>query len=69
MTAPIVLITGGSRGLGAAAAKLAGAQGFDVAVNYKSNRAAADAVVADIRGTGRGAGRHGERGRCRACLR
>ncbi|MBS0446046.1 MAG: SDR family oxidoreductase [Proteobacteria bacterium] len=51
---PILLVTGGSRGIGAAAARLAGSRGFDVAVNYKQDAAAADAVVADIeRGGGR----------------
>lgn len=52
-TAPILLVTGGSRGLGAATARLAAARGFDVAVNYVSNRAAADAVVADVKAAGR----------------
>ncbi len=50
--AKILLITGGSRGIGAAAAKLAGQRGYDVAVNYAGNREAADAVVADIRKAG-----------------
>lgn len=48
-----ILITGASRGIGAATARLAGQRGYDVAVNYVSNRAAADAVVADIRKAGR----------------
>ena len=47
---PVLLIAGGSRGIGAATCRLAGARGYDVAVNYKSNakRAAevADAVKA-----------------------
>lgn len=46
--APVVLVTGGSRGIGAAASRLAARQGWRVAVNYASNRAAADAVVASI---------------------
>jgi NAD(P)-dependent dehydrogenase (short-subunit alcohol dehydrogenase family) len=50
---PVLLITGGSRGIGAAAAKLAGVRGFDVAVNYVSNRKAADSVVATIEAAGR----------------
>lgn len=53
MSVPILLVTGGSRGLGAATCKLAAARGFDVAVNYKSNRAAADAVVSTVRAAGR----------------
>jgi len=51
--APIVIVAGGSRGIGAAAAKLAGSRGFDVAVNYLRDDKAADAVVAAIRQSGR----------------
>lgn len=47
--APVILITGGSRGVGAATARLAAAQGYDVAISYVSNEAAAQAVVADAR--------------------
>lgn len=49
---PIVLITGGSRGIGAATALRAASQGFAVAVNYTANRDAADAVVRQIRDAG-----------------
>jgi len=48
----VALITGGSRGIGAATALLAASQGWAVAVNYQTNRAAADAVVAQIRAQG-----------------
>ncbi|MCB2001506.1 MAG: SDR family oxidoreductase [Burkholderiaceae bacterium] len=48
----IVLITGGSRGIGAATAIRAAADGFAVAVNYNSNAAAAQAVVARIQAQG-----------------
>ena len=48
-----MLITGASRGIGAATARLAARRGYDVAVNYAGNKAAADAVVADIREQGR----------------
>lgn len=48
----VVLITGGSRGIGAAAALLAARQGFAVAVNYASNSMAAEAVVRQIREAG-----------------
>jgi NAD(P)-dependent dehydrogenase (short-subunit alcohol dehydrogenase family) len=51
--AKIMLITGASRGIGAATARLAGQCGYDVAVNYASNKAAAEAVVADIKNGGR----------------
>ncbi len=44
----ILLVTGGSRGIGAATARLAAARGYAVAVNYLHNREAAEAVVADI---------------------
>ena len=45
---PVVLVTGGSRGIGAAVCRLAARQGWRVAVNYASNRKAADVVVASI---------------------
>jgi NAD(P)-dependent dehydrogenase (short-subunit alcohol dehydrogenase family) len=48
----IVLITGASRGIGAATARLAARQGYAVCINYKSNRAAAEAVVDDIEAAG-----------------
>jgi NAD(P)-dependent dehydrogenase (short-subunit alcohol dehydrogenase family) len=51
--AKIVLITGSSRGIGAAIARLAAANGFDVAVNYVRDKAAADAVVAEVEAAGR----------------
>jgi NAD(P)-dependent dehydrogenase (short-subunit alcohol dehydrogenase family) len=49
----IVLVTGASRGIGAATARLAAANGFDVAVNYVRDEAAAAAVVADVEKAGR----------------
>ena len=45
----IVLITGGSRGIGAACALLAARKGYAVAVNYTANSLAADEVVRQIR--------------------
>ncbi|MFY1905785.1 SDR family oxidoreductase [Achromobacter xylosoxidans] len=51
--APVILITGGSRGVGAATARLAAAQGYDVAISYVANEAAAQAVAADVRALGR----------------
>ncbi|GAA2740043.1 SDR family oxidoreductase [Kitasatospora cinereorecta] len=50
--AEVVLITGGGRGIGAATARLAGARGYRVCVNYRSDEASAAAVVADIRQAG-----------------
>jgi NAD(P)-dependent dehydrogenase (short-subunit alcohol dehydrogenase family) len=51
--APVILITGGSRGVGAATARLAAARGYDVAISYVSNEAAALGVAADVHGVGR----------------
>ncbi len=48
----VLLITGASRGIGSATARLAAARGYDVAVNYTSNAKAADAVVADAQRAG-----------------
>jgi NAD(P)-dependent dehydrogenase (short-subunit alcohol dehydrogenase family) len=49
---PIVLITGGGRGIGAATALLAAQRGFAVALNYASNAEAAQAVVQRIEAGG-----------------
>lgn len=43
-----ILITGGSRGIGAATALLAAKEGYAVAVNYHNNTRAAEGVVAQI---------------------
>jgi NAD(P)-dependent dehydrogenase (short-subunit alcohol dehydrogenase family) len=51
--APLILITGGSRGIGAATARLAATQGYDVALSYVSDEAAAASVVADVEAAGR----------------
>lgn len=48
----IALITGASRGIGAATALLAAQQGWAVAVNYHTNSAAAQTVVEQIRAGG-----------------
>lgn len=50
------LVTGGSRGIGAAIAVALAARGADVAINYHSNRDAAEAVAAHVRALGRKAG-------------
>ena len=48
----IALVTGGSRGIGAATARLLAAQGYVVCVNFVQNRTAAEAVVAQIHDAG-----------------
>ena len=48
----VIVITGASRGIGAATARLAAARGYAVCVNYLRNQAAANAVVADIEAAG-----------------
>ncbi len=45
---PILLVTGGSRGIGAATALLAAERGYSVCLTYKDNRDAAQTVVAGI---------------------
>jgi NAD(P)-dependent dehydrogenase (short-subunit alcohol dehydrogenase family) len=47
-----IVITGGARGIGAATARLAAARGSAVAVSYRTQRAAADALVAEIAAAG-----------------
>lgn len=52
MARPVLLIAGGSRGIGAKTAQLAGERGYDVAINYKSNSNAAAGVVAAVKKAG-----------------
>ena len=52
MSENVVIITGASRGIGAATAKLAAERGYAVCVNYASNREAANGVVAEITKSG-----------------
>jgi NAD(P)-dependent dehydrogenase (short-subunit alcohol dehydrogenase family) len=51
--ARVLVITGASRGIGAATARLAARDGWDVAVNYARDAAAAEAVAQDVRALGR----------------
>lgn len=44
----VIVVTGGSRGIGAAIAHLAAKQGYAVCISYVSNRRAADAIVSSI---------------------
>jgi NAD(P)-dependent dehydrogenase (short-subunit alcohol dehydrogenase family) len=52
MSQQIVIVTGASRGIGAATARLLGREKASVVVNYRSDRAQADAVVKDIKDSG-----------------
>ena len=47
-----MLVTGGSRGIGAATCWIAAAKGWSVLVNYTANKAAAEAVVATVNAAG-----------------
>lgn len=48
----VVVVTGGSRGIGAATAVLAGTKGYRVCVNYRRDREAAERVVQAIEASG-----------------
>jgi len=48
----VLLVTGGSRGIGAATARLAAERGFAVCVNYEHDQSAADAIVAQVSSRG-----------------
>ncbi len=48
----VIIVTGGSRGIGAATARLAAQRGYSVCVNYLRNRDAAERVVAAIEAAG-----------------
>jgi NAD(P)-dependent dehydrogenase (short-subunit alcohol dehydrogenase family) len=59
-----VIVTGGSRGIGAAVARLVGSQGFPVVVNFVADEAAANGVIREIvAGGGRAAAVRGDVGR------
>jgi NAD(P)-dependent dehydrogenase (short-subunit alcohol dehydrogenase family) len=49
---PILLVTGGSRGIGAATARLAAGRGWRVCINYRADHGAAESVVASITAAG-----------------
>ena len=46
----VMIVTGGGRGIGAATARLAAARGYAVCVNYRKERAAAEALVRELDG-------------------
>jgi len=48
----IILITGGSEGIGASTAILAAQRGYTVCINYRQNEAGAAAVASEVRRTG-----------------
>ncbi len=48
----IIIVTGGSRGIGAATSRLAGERGYSVGVNYRENAEAANQVVDEIEKNG-----------------
>jgi len=48
----VMVVTGGSRGIGASVARLAAVAGYDVAVNFVRNEKAADAVVKAVEEAG-----------------
>jgi NAD(P)-dependent dehydrogenase (short-subunit alcohol dehydrogenase family) len=48
----VLVVTGASRGIGAAIARLGAARGYDVAINFRNDAAAAEAVAAAIRAAG-----------------
>ncbi|MEU4400131.1 SDR family NAD(P)-dependent oxidoreductase [Micromonospora orduensis] len=50
--APVTVITGGGRGIGAATARRLAHAGHHIALCYRRDQAAADAVLADLRATG-----------------
>ena len=50
--AGVLIVTGGSRGIGAACASLAARRGYRVCVNFRSSPARAERVVTDIRTSG-----------------
>ena len=48
----VLIVTGGSRGIGAAVVRLAGRSGYDVCVNYVARKDRADQMVAEVRAAG-----------------
>ncbi len=52
MRKPVMVVTGGSSGIGAATARLGAARGYAVALSYRDSRVAAEALVAEIAAAG-----------------
>jgi len=55
LTRPVLVVTGGSTGIGAACVRLGAARGYDVAFSYRSSAAAAEALADDVVATTGGA--------------
>jgi NAD(P)-dependent dehydrogenase (short-subunit alcohol dehydrogenase family) len=51
-TKSVLIVTGGSRGIGAAISRLAAANGYAVGINFRNDQQAADRVVEDIQKKG-----------------
>ena len=49
---PVLLVTGGGRGIGAATARLAAERGYDVCINYRANAETAERTAGDVRRAG-----------------
>lgn len=49
---PVMIVTGGSKGIGAAICRAAGAAGYRVALTYKGDAAGAEAVAHDVEAVG-----------------
>ncbi len=52
MSRPILIVTGGGRGIGAAVAKLAGERGYDVCVSYLKDSSSAEGIAKNVRACG-----------------
>ena len=49
---PVVIVTGGSRGIGAATSRLAASRGYAVCINYRSDYTSAESLAAEIQSAG-----------------